>query len=146
MFEIDDYEKDSGEFKFGKGGNQGARGSNSGGDFFVENIKEELDYPGEFFFDKATGQLFLYYNGTGAPPTDMEVVVPQLQVLVNQSGTQWDPVKDVIHSGIVSVAERAVLPSAASTSPPHPTRAQTYKSSAYTYMMPHVCNLFPSYI
>lgn len=36
--------EDSGGSKkitFGKGGNQGARGSNSGGDFFVENIFEE---------------------------------------------------------------------------------------------------------
>ena len=40
----------------------------AGGDFFVENVFEELDNPGEFFFDKREGKLYLYHNGTGAPP------------------------------------------------------------------------------
>ena len=31
---------------------QGARGENTGGDFFVENVIEELDYPSEFYYDK----------------------------------------------------------------------------------------------
>jgi hypothetical protein len=34
MFGIGDYNKATGNFSFGSGGNQGARGSNSGGDFF----------------------------------------------------------------------------------------------------------------
>ena len=38
MFEIGKYDEDTGNFTFGKGGNQGARGSNSGGDFFIENV------------------------------------------------------------------------------------------------------------
>jgi hypothetical protein len=44
--------------------------------------------------------LYLNYNGTGAPPADMEVVVPQKQVLLNASGTQWDPVTNVQFKGI----------------------------------------------
>jgi hypothetical protein len=31
---------------------QGARGENTGGDFFVENVIEELDFPSEFYYDK----------------------------------------------------------------------------------------------
>jgi hypothetical protein len=31
--------------------------SRRGGDFFIENVMEELDYPGEFFFDKRTEKL-----------------------------------------------------------------------------------------
>ena len=46
MFEIESYDKTTGNFSFGKGGYQGARGNNNGGDWFVENIFEELDYPG----------------------------------------------------------------------------------------------------
>jgi hypothetical protein len=34
IFEIEQYDKRTGNFTFGKGGNQGARGSNNGGDFF----------------------------------------------------------------------------------------------------------------
>jgi hypothetical protein len=29
-----------------------------GGDLLVENVREELDAPGEFFFNKSTHQLF----------------------------------------------------------------------------------------
>ena len=75
---------------------QGARGDTVGGDMFVENIFEELDYPGtvvvivviiiivvlivckrsrtfspfssthegEYFYNKSTGLLYLYYNGS----------------------------------------------------------------------------------
>merc|ERR1712019_81196 len=71
------------------------------------------DHPGEIFYDKKTDELFLYYNDTGAPPQDMEVVVPQLRVLVNVSGSQWNPVRNVTLQGI------------------------TFKSSRYTYMDPH---------
>eukprot|EP00425_Heterocapsa_triquetra_P004269 CAMPEP_0195159552 /NCGR_PEP_ID=MMETSP0448-20130528/186222_1 /TAXON_ID=66468 /ORGANISM="Heterocapsa triquestra, Strain CCMP 448" /LENGTH=653 /DNA_ID=CAMNT_0040198351 /DNA_START=30 /DNA_END=1987 /DNA_ORIENTATION=+ len=113
MFEVDHYDPATNNFTFGKGGNQGARGENTGGDFFVENVFEELDAPGEFFFDKATGDLFLFYNGTGAPPQDMEVVVPQKQVLLNMTGTQWDPVKDIVVDSI------------------------EFKATKYTYMEPH---------
>ena len=34
-------------------------------------------------------------DGAGAPPADATFVVPQVQVLLNVTGTQWDPVKDV---------------------------------------------------
>ena len=66
-----------------------------------------------FFFDKKTSQLYLYHNGTGAPPAAATVVVPQKQVLVNVSGTQFKPVTDVSLVGI------------------------TYSGAAYTYMEPH---------
>mmetsp|Transcript_55434 Transcript_55434/g.172019 ORF Transcript_55434/g.172019 Transcript_55434/m.172019 type:complete len:820 (-) Transcript_55434:96-2555(-) len=117
MFEVGDYkvtpEAPAGNYTFGRGGFQGARGENVGGDFFVENVFEELDNPGEFFYNESTGDLFLYYNGTGAPPQDMEVVVPHLRVLVNISGTPWDPVHDITIDGV------------------------TFMSSRHTYMEPH---------
>ncbi|CAE8664940.1 unnamed protein product, partial [Polarella glacialis] len=113
MFEIADYDATTNNFTFGRGGNQGARGENTGGDWFVENVWEELDHPGEFFFDRKSGQLYLFHNGTGAPPADVEVVAPQFQVLLNATGTQWNPVKNVTIRGI------------------------HFTASAYTYMMPH---------
>lgn len=113
MFKVGSYDEKANNFTFGYGGFQGARGENSGGDFFVENVFEELDNPGEFFFDKKTGQLYLYHNGTGAPAADTSVVVPQKLVLVNMSGTQWDPVKNVKLTGT------------------------KYTATAYSYMEPH---------
>ena len=38
-------------------------GGHPGGDFFIENVMEELDYPGEFFFDTRAQKLYLYHNG-----------------------------------------------------------------------------------
>jgi hypothetical protein len=113
MFEIDEYDTKSNEYTFGRGGNQGARGNNEGGDFFVENVFEELDYPGEFYHDKGEGKLYHWYNGTGAPPTTTKVVAPQKQVLVNLTGTQWEPVTDINMTNI------------------------KYTASSYTYMNPH---------
>ncbi|CAJ1407030.1 unnamed protein product [Effrenium voratum] len=113
MFDVAKYDQQTGNFTFGRGGNQGARGENKGGDFFIENVMEELDHPGEFFFDKDSHKLYLYYNGTGAPPADASVVVPRLQVLVNLSGTQWKPVKGVQIKDV------------------------KFSAAAPTYMMPH---------
>jgi hypothetical protein len=113
MFEVGDYDKATGNMSFGHGGFQGARGSNNGGDWFIENVMEELDNPGEFFFDESASKLYLYHNGTGAPPASATVVAPQKQILVNHSGTQWNPVKNVKHTGI------------------------TFTAAAYTYMEPH---------
>jgi|EP01046_Picozoa_sp_COSAG06_P007184 hypothetical protein len=74
---------------------------------------EELDNPGEFFFDKKTSDLYLIHNGTGAPPASATIVVPQKQILVNMSGSQFKPVTDVKLVGI------------------------TYTAAASTYMEPH---------
>lgn len=120
MFEVESFQTWAGGGKFTfsteRGGNQGARGSGAagkGGDFFIENVWEELDHPGEFFFNKDTGLLYLVYNGTGKPPDDLLVVAPQLQTLLNISGSQSNPVKDLTVEGV------------------------SFTASAITYMMPH---------
>ena len=92
----------------GHGGFQGARGNDNGGDWFIENVFEELDNPGEFFFDADAGELYLYHNGTGAPPKSASVVAPQLKVLLNMSGTQWAPVRNVSVTGITYTAAAAI--------------------------------------
>ena len=106
MFKIKDYDKNTGNFTFGAGGNQGARGNNLGGDWFVENVMEELDYPGEFFHDKVAGKLYVYYNGTGPPPETSTFVVPQMRTLVNISASQWDPASNITYTGITFMATR----------------------------------------
>jgi hypothetical protein len=60
MFKVLDYNAKTNNFTFGRGGFQGARGGNDkneptsggGGDFFIENVYEELDYSGEFFHNR----------------------------------------------------------------------------------------------
>lgn len=106
MFEVGTYNATGRNFTFGRGGNQGARGQNYGGDWFVENVLEELDSPGEFYFDKDARKLYLFHNGTGAPPPTASVVAPRLRTLVNVSGSQWQPVRGVRYEGIRFVAAR----------------------------------------
>ena len=115
MFEVADYDPSNNNFTFGKGGFQGARGNNKGGDFFIENVFEELDNPGEFFYNESTGNLYLYHNGTGVPPdgSNGNLVVPYLKQLISIEGTQWQPVTNVTHRGI------------------------KFSATRYTYMEPH---------
>merc|ERR1712070_1067767 len=113
MFEVDKFDSSTNTYTFGKGGNQGARGNDKGGDWFVENVFEELDNKGEFFFDSKASELYLFHNGTGQPPAETEVIVPQVRTLINISGSQWDPVHSLTIDGL------------------------TFKSTRYTYMDPH---------
>ena len=114
MFEIGEYDSTTNNFTFGYGGFQGARGEEVGGDFFIENVFEELDHPGEYFYDKHNGLLYVYNNASsGTPPPTENVVLPNLKILVDHKGTQWDPVRKVQHKGI------------------------KYIATSYTYMDPH---------
>ena len=92
------------------GGWQGGRnwwGTNMGhpdnnitsGPWFVENAFEELDAPSEYWFDPAASKLYLFFNGTGAPPADF-LVVSQLEVFFNASGTPQAPVTDIAFHGL----------------------------------------------
>jgi len=79
------------------------------GPWFVENVFEELDEPGEYWFDAQNNKLYLFYNGTGTPPADFTLVVSQLEVFVNASGTPQDPVTDVSFFGLAFRDQRKSL-------------------------------------
>jgi len=113
MFEIGSFNASTSTYTFSKGGFQGARGNNDGEDMYIENVFEELDSPDEWFYNEATSQLFLWYNGTGAPDAKNQYVATNLKVLVNITGTQATPVKDVTFSNL------------------------GFRDSAYTYLDPH---------
>ena len=113
MFNIDSYDAASGEYTFGHGGFQGARGSDSGGDWFVQNVFEELDAPGEYFFDTREKKLYVFNNESATDYPKGTFIVPQKKILVNVTGTQWKPVKNHKLSGI------------------------RFAHSAITYMEPH---------
>jgi len=75
---------------FGYGGYQEARGSgiNPGQHFYLENVLEELDVPGEWFHDAAAGQLYLLPNMTLAQLAAAEVAVPVLDAVIVVNGSQ----------------------------------------------------------
>ena len=47
------------------------RGNNRGGEWYVENVFEELDSPNEYFYNESTHVLYYYHNASGAPPASM---------------------------------------------------------------------------
>lgn len=119
MFEIDQWDPATKTIGWSKGGFQGARGNDVGGEWYVENIFEELDNPNEYYYDEDTMMLYYAPNATTAegqavkgPPTGkFEAVVNQ--TIVKLVGTQEHPVEDVRLEGV------------------------TFRDSAYTYMEPH---------
>lgn len=100
MFTVSNYDAETGNFTFGKGGFQGARGNDNGDNFYIENVMEELDSPNEWFYDKSTGMMYFWFNGTGMPPASTVYTVPQVKVLFNATGDQASPVKNVQFKGI----------------------------------------------
>ena len=43
MFEVEKFDASKNEYTFGKGGNQGARGNNNGGDFFIQDVRMDTN-------------------------------------------------------------------------------------------------------
>ncbi len=99
-------DRDQHRIWFGDGGHQmGAKWSedpcevNETSYFFVENVFEELDAPGEWYLDRHENVLYFY------PPEDLDlesalVEVPSLKTLLEIVGTQRQPVRDVRIDGI----------------------------------------------
>lgn len=101
----------------GYGGYQEARGAYIAGNnhYYVENIREELDAPGEWFLDSAAceagldtvGTLYYYPNGT-APPS--ELVLPALDTIVAINATEdGPPATDISFSGMGFTETRATF-------------------------------------
>lgn len=91
---------------------------------YVANVFEELDAPGEYFFDPAAGRLYVFYNATSGtpPPSDFTLVATQasllscvrllslppprlpapvqLEVFFNLTGNVSAPVEDVTFAGL----------------------------------------------
>lgn len=101
-------------FSLAQGGDQGSRGGAAGQEFYIEGVREELDAPGEFHWAPGGQTLTLWYNGSlaaaggaggtgagaGGPAGDDSIVAAQLQVLINGSGSQADPIAGVGFAGI----------------------------------------------
>ncbi len=67
----------------------------------IENVLEELDAPGEFFYDLPAKKLYLWYNATGGtPPPANSVVVTQDTQIIAAVGSQAAPVVGVGFLGL----------------------------------------------
>ena len=102
-------------FQFARGGFQGGEGFSAAAEWFIENVREELDSPLEYFFDEEQQQLLFVPNGTSDTSRlqDMEFVTTNLKVLFDIQGTESNPVQDISISGLV------------------------FKDAVHTYLDPH---------
>lgn len=115
MFEVGKYDFSSGTFNFSKGGFQGARGKDYGGEFYIENVMEELDSPNEWFYDVDTKMLYFFHNASSKDqhPANDSFVVPVLKTLLSVQASQDSPAKDITIKGL------------------------KFRDTVYTYMDPH---------
>jgi hypothetical protein len=97
QFQLSDRDMEEKQLTFAYGGWQEARGCKSGAEWYVENIMEELDSPGEWFYDHTTMKLYLYPNGS--LPT--EGVGTVLDEAIGIRGTMDSPVKGVSIMNVV---------------------------------------------
>lgn len=76
---------------------------------YVENILEELDAPGEWFFDQSARELY-FLPPEGLDLTTSTVAVTALQNLIEVSASNADPVHDVRFEGLtIAHAARSVM-------------------------------------
>lgn len=66
----------------------------------VENVKEELDVPGEWFFDKKENKLY-YIPLSGVDMTHAKVEIVRLKHLIEFDGNRQQPVRGVNMKGLV---------------------------------------------
>jgi len=66
--------------------------------FFIENVLEELDAPGEWYLDKVRGLLY-YFPAEGVGLQNALIEVPVLEQVMEFRGSQRDPVRLITVSG-----------------------------------------------
>eukprot|EP00729_Bicosta_minor_P009575 gene9575-2887_t len=102
QWEVDSLNSTAERLMFGRGGNQCGQNSNRCNMWYVENVLEECDSPGEFFYDNRTGELYYYMNSTAeAQDPGTDYVGSNIEMLVRASGTSAaTPIKNVRFSNI----------------------------------------------
>lgn len=65
----------------------------------VENVFEELDVPGEWYYDTSE-RLLYYYPMDGEKLSEVEFEAPQLKSLIEFRGTEQDPVCNITLKGV----------------------------------------------
>ena len=96
QFVLDGRNMSNNTLTWSKGGFQEARGDIGGAEWYIENIFEELDVAGEWYFDDETYQLFYFPNGS----LPEEITISQLESLIAVKGNQFNPVKNISFSDI----------------------------------------------
>lgn len=101
LLQVSSVDTSSDEIHFERGGWQEARGGGiRSNHFYVENVAEELDSPGEWFLDKNTSTLFFYPNSSQVPDLkSAEVVAARWRSIIEVQGSEWRPVSHIAIDG-----------------------------------------------
>ncbi len=92
---------------------------------YFENAYEFLDRPGEWYLNRASGELF-YMPRFGEDMRTARVEMPVLESLVEAIGTPERPVTDIRFEGITFAHATWMAPSGALPDGPTPGRSQGY--------------------
>ena len=87
-------------FDHSVGCDQGGPGGWVAHGWYAENVKEECDHPGEYFYDPAEPALYYTFNATDQPTGNEDFGLTVAKVIFNVSGTMADPVKGVTIRGL----------------------------------------------
>jgi hypothetical protein len=88
-------------FDYSVGCDQGGPAPGAFPYWFVENVLEECDSPGEFFYDSANKSLYFTFNATEKPTGNEDFSLTRTKVIFNVTGTMAKPVRDVTIRGLV---------------------------------------------
>ena len=94
-----------GRVDLGEGGWQEARGWPTGGALYVDNVLEELDSPGEWYWDGENVTLWHDAPGGAPPPAGAGApVAAQLEVMINATGSAGAPLVNLSLVGLTFTA------------------------------------------
>ena len=85
------------------GCNQGGEGDVGGSQWYIENVLEELDEAGEYYYDKTKKMLYYAFNETETPvSTPLDLVATHAKILFNVTGaTPASPVRSFALKGLI---------------------------------------------
>ena len=92
QYALDERDEQNNLLKWTYGGFQFGHGDAQGAEWYVENIFEELDAPGEWFYDETEKKIYLYPNGTDIPTSGIGTL---LRTLFNIEGSMDNPVYNI---------------------------------------------------
>ena len=121
MWETGDYiNTELGNISFGNGGWQGGRVWTKtsdinkqattnlpilGGQWYIENVLDILDMPGEWFFNRTTNELYYWPNNTNvgeSPVNTSDLVIGNLSNIFTFQSDYWEnPINNVTINGII---------------------------------------------
>lgn len=91
---VESYDRETGKLVMEKYSRFSITGEQTDSVYYLENVKSAFGNPGEWYLDKAEGMLY-YMPRAGECIENLEVRIPRLSYVLNMTGTQDNPIKDV---------------------------------------------------